>query len=94
MDPSQRKRNRDRVRYLQMTPHEREIYLQRNREYKRRKRAASASGSNAQSVIGDISTSTNGNIHLPTKSSTATEGTMRSGLVVVNVSSSLYKIIC
>jgi hypothetical protein len=79
MDPSQRKRCRDRARYMKMTPHQREIYLQRNQEYKRMKRGDSASSgnNNARSITEDTSTSANGNIHLPNESSTMTEGAMR-----------------
>ncbi|KAM0900537.1 hypothetical protein ACQ4PT_020566 [Festuca glaucescens] len=74
MDASQRKRYRDRVRYMQMTSDQREMYLQRNREHKRMKRVASASSSNAQCVTRDASMNTHGNIHLPTESSRMTEG--------------------
>jgi hypothetical protein len=35
MSSSQRKRYRDHERYLQMTQDQREVYLQRSREYKR-----------------------------------------------------------
>ena len=48
MNSSQRKRYRDRDRYLQMTPYQREAYLQRNREYKRMRRECSASCNNTQ----------------------------------------------
>ena len=50
MNSSQRKRKRyrDWDRYLQMTPYQREAYLQRNREYKRMRRECSASCNNTQ----------------------------------------------
>jgi len=43
---SQRKRYRDRDRYLRMTPDQREAYLQRNREYKRMRRDCNAGCNN------------------------------------------------
>ena len=48
MNSSQRKRYRDRDRYLQMTPYQRKDYLQRNREHKRMRRECSAICSNTQ----------------------------------------------
>ena len=75
-DPSQRKRYRDRVRYMQMTPQQREAYWKRNREYKRIKRGDSAISKTVQPVRGETSMSTNDNTHLPTESSTTTEGTL------------------
>ena len=75
-DPSQRKRYRDRVRYMQMTPQQREAYLKRNREYKRIKRGDSAISKTVQPVRGETSMSTNDTTHLPTESSTTPEGTL------------------
>ena len=48
MSSSQRKRFRDRDRYLQMTPDQKEAYLQRNREYKRMRCDCGASCSDAK----------------------------------------------
>jgi hypothetical protein len=66
MDPSQCKCDCDQLRtYMHMTPHQTEIYLQRNGEYKRMKQDVSTSSgnSNAKSITGDTSTSPNDNIH-------------------------------
>ena len=62
MNSSQRKRYRDRDRYLQMTPYQREAYLQRNREYKRMRRECSASCSNTQPTPQQKTTRANKNI--------------------------------
>ncbi|XP_048546059.1 uncharacterized protein LOC125525078 isoform X4 [Triticum urartu] len=62
MNSSQRKRYRDRDRYLQMTPYQREAYLQRNREYKRMRRECSASCSNTQPAPQQKNTRANKNI--------------------------------
>ncbi|XP_037448630.1 uncharacterized protein LOC119318209 isoform X3 [Triticum dicoccoides] len=48
MNSSQRKLYHDRDRYLQMTPYQREAYLQRNREYKRMRHECRASCNNTQ----------------------------------------------
>uniref|UniRef100_A0A8R7R7V9 Uncharacterized protein n=1 Tax=Triticum urartu TaxID=4572 RepID=A0A8R7R7V9_TRIUA len=62
MNSSQRKRYCDRDRYLQMTPYQREAYLQRNREYKRMRRECSASCSNTQPAPQQKNTRANKNI--------------------------------
>ena len=73
MNPAHRKRYRDQDRYLQMTPIQREAYLQRNREYKRARRDNNASSS-VQSTTGQTNMSYNDHKHMLTESSQMTEG--------------------
>jgi hypothetical protein len=58
MSSSQRKRYRDRDRYLRMTQDQREAYLQRNREYKRMRRDCGASCSNTKTTPRKINSRT------------------------------------
>jgi hypothetical protein len=74
MNLAHRKRYRDRDRYLQMTPIQREAYLQRNREYKRAKRDNNASSSSADSTNGQAKMSYNEQMHMLQKSSQVTQG--------------------
>ncbi|PNT65890.1 hypothetical protein BRADI_3g04033v3 [Brachypodium distachyon] len=73
MNRADRKGYRDRDRYLQMTPSQREAYLQRNREYKRAKQDSNASGSSAQSTTGQTNVSYNDNIGMLMESALVTE---------------------
>ena len=74
MNSVHRKRYRDRERYLQMTPKQREAYLQKNREYKRAKRDNNASSSSAQSTTMQTNMSYNDKKYMLTESSPVTEG--------------------
>jgi hypothetical protein len=74
MSSSQRKRYRDRERYLRMTPDQRESYLQKNREYKRMRREYIASCSNTQSTQQQINSRTNNDIYITGDSSKSTTG--------------------
>uniref|UniRef100_A0ACD5VYB2 Uncharacterized protein n=1 Tax=Avena sativa TaxID=4498 RepID=A0ACD5VYB2_AVESA len=61
---SQRKRYRDRDRYLRMTPDQREAYLQRNREYKRMRRDCSAGCNNVIPTPRQINLGINNTIYM------------------------------
>lgn len=63
MNHAHRKRFRDRNKDLQMTPVQREAYLQRNHEYKRAKRENHANSSSAQSITGQRNMSCSDHIH-------------------------------
>ncbi|KAL6873446.1 hypothetical protein ACP4OV_013528 [Aristida adscensionis] len=58
LNSSERKRYRDRERYLNLNPDQREAYLERNREYKRLKKYDTASCSNAQAKAGQSNPNT------------------------------------
>uniref|UniRef100_A0ACD5WX80 Uncharacterized protein n=1 Tax=Avena sativa TaxID=4498 RepID=A0ACD5WX80_AVESA len=67
MSSSQRKRYRDRDRYLRMTPDQREAYLQRNREYKRMRHDCSAGCINAKPTPRQINSRINSTIYMTGK---------------------------
>ncbi|KAM3228775.1 hypothetical protein ACQJBY_060013 [Aegilops geniculata] len=71
---SERKRYHDRERYLEMTPEQRAAYLERNREYKRRRKNPAAVSDNEQSGS-QTCTCTNGSMHTTILTSSITEGT-------------------
>ena len=73
-EASEHKRYHDRERYLEMTLEQRTAYLERNREYKRRRKNPAAVSDNAQSGS-QTCTFTNGSMHTTTRISTITEGT-------------------
>ncbi|KAL6603039.1 hypothetical protein ACP70R_043400 [Stipagrostis hirtigluma subsp. patula] len=69
LNSSERKRYRDRERYLNLSPDQREAYLERNRQYKRLKRDDTASCSNAQAKAGQSNPNTTA--HTPIESNTS-----------------------
>ncbi|KAM3230871.1 hypothetical protein ACQJBY_061192 [Aegilops geniculata] len=74
IDASERKRYRDRERYLRMTAEQRAAYLQRNREYKRRRKNPVEVSNNVQSGS-QTCNCTSVSMQATTLASTRTEGT-------------------
>jgi hypothetical protein len=72
---SERKRYRDRERYVMMTPEQRDAYLQRNREYKRRRKNHDAFSDGVQSAVSQINKITHSNMHAPALANRREKGT-------------------
>lgn len=60
---SEHKRYHDRERYIRMTPQKRDAYLQRNREYKGRRKNHDACTNGVQSAVRPTDKITDGNMH-------------------------------
>ena len=71
----EKKRYNNRERYLRMTPEQRDVYLQRNREYKRSRRQNHDTYSDGmQSAGSHTSRSSNGGTNSSTQTSKKTKG--------------------
>jgi hypothetical protein len=72
---SERKCYRDQERYVTMTPEQRDAYLQRNREYKRRRKNHDAFSEGVQYAVSQINKITHSNMHAPALANRREKGT-------------------
>jgi hypothetical protein len=72
---SEHKRYHDRERYMRMTPEQREAYLQRNREYKRRRKNHNVCSDGVQSAASQTDKVSDGNMHTTSLAMRPKEGT-------------------